>query len=74
MIPFTIAGLVLVIVSATLWSGYPRKYALNKTGQNQTHPWRLAILIVWTLALPVYSLWEWHMQPPSSEVNFQALI
>jgi hypothetical protein len=32
----------------------------------------LAILIVWTLALPVYSLWEWQTQPPPSAANFRA--
>jgi hypothetical protein len=32
----------------------------------------LAILIVWTLALPVYSLWEWQTPPPPSAANFQA--
>jgi divalent metal cation (Fe/Co/Zn/Cd) transporter len=71
---FTLAGLLLIIASLLLWSGRPRRYALNKDGQNQTQTWRAAILIVWTLALPAYSLWEWlklGSQPPSNFAAFQ---
>ena len=57
-IAFALAGILLIIASATLWSGRPKRVALNAVGENRTQIWRAGFLIVWTLSLPLYSLVE----------------
>lgn len=64
-------GLVLIIVSATLWNKNPK--TVDQAGNSDlTQGYRLLILIVWTLILPLYSLYEWHTQPPPSAADFPA--
>src|SRR5262245_38427996 len=72
VISFIVVGLALVVASSMLWAGrHPKWYPFaNTTGQIETH--LLAFFIVWTLALPLYWLWEWHTQPqPSTPFGLQ---
>ena len=58
---FAFAGLVFVAASLATWS---RPAALGFKGD--TDRWQAArgvLFALWTLALPVYSLWEWSYQP-----------
>jgi hypothetical protein len=67
---FAIAGLALVIVSFATWSR-PSAFGL-KGSSDQWQTTRGVLFGLWTLALPIYALWEWYHFPHPE--NLQAYI
>ena len=68
MVAYSVIGLVLVLVSFSLWTRLPVSQFMAGPDHGQTL--RGILFGLWTLSLPVYFLWEWHAHPtpPASEM------